>query len=95
MDDGCQNADDSETDDFLKGLFVHPSYTVSIKLRSVRLKMTTAKNRVISINTVLYKSPPQSKEPQPMQLYLKVSKMGVRGFMAMMCLYCSGAALNG
>ena len=55
------------------------AYTVSIKLRSTRLKMTTEQNRVESINKVLYANPPQSSEPHPMQLYLKVSNMGSTG----------------
>ena len=36
-----------------------------------------------------------SKKPQPIQLYLKASKMGVNGFNSKINLYFSGAALNG
>ena len=49
--------------------------------------MITAQNRVESMNKVLYANPPQSNEPHPMQLYLKVSNMGVNGLSAMMSRY--------
>ena len=66
-----------------------------MKLRSTRLKINTAKKRVTSMKRVLYNKPPQSREPQPIQLYLKASKIGVNGFNSKINLYFSGAALNG
>ena len=60
-------------------IFFTMDYTVSMKLRSVRLKMMTERNRATSMKMVLYNRPPQLSEPQPIQLYLKASKIGVRG----------------
>lgn len=66
-----------------------------MKLRSTRLNIIMDKNNVI-INTIkLYPNPIQSKEPLPIQLYLKVSNIGVSGLRDMNIRYFSGAALNG
>ena len=66
-----------------------------MKLRSVRLKMMTEKKRANSMKTVLYNKPPQLREPQPMQLYLNASKMGVRGFNSRMARIFPSVVLIG
>ena len=66
-----------------------------MKLRSTRLNIIMDKNNVIINMIKLYPNPIQSKEPLPIQLYLKVSNIGVSGLSDMNIRYFSGAALNG
>ena len=70
-------------------------HTVSMKLRSTRLKTITARNRVTSMKMVLYSSPPKEKDPQPRQPYLKASKIGVSGFSSSANLNFPDATLSG